>query len=120
MLTGKRIKERRIALGLSADQLGDMVGKNRATIYRYESSDIENFPLSVITLLASALNTSAAFLMGWTDDPSNPADAAKKSLKTPLNALYSVSKLLSEKNQKRLLEYANMLLTVQRSGHDFD
>ena len=118
MLTGKRIKERRMALGLSADQLGEMIGKNRATVYRYESNEIENFPLPVITLLASALNTSPAYLMGWTDSPINPSDPAAKSLKTPLSELYSVSKLLSENNQKKLLEYANMLLTVQHSGYD--
>lgn len=69
MNTGKRIKERRKAIGLSADKLGEMIGKNRATVYRYESGDIENFPLTVIEPLADALMTSPAYLMGWTDDP---------------------------------------------------
>lgn len=52
---------------LSADQLADILGKNRATIYRYESDDIENMPLSVLEPLAKALKVTPAYLMGWTD-----------------------------------------------------
>lgn len=66
---GQRIKSRRIEMGLSADQLADRLGKNRATVYRYESDEIENLPLSVIGPLAQALNVSPAYLMGWKEDP---------------------------------------------------
>ena len=64
---GQRIKERRVEIGLTADQLADMLGKNRATVYRYEGDEIENLPLSVIMPLAKALRISPAYLMGWTD-----------------------------------------------------
>ena len=36
MNTGDRIKQRRIELGLTADDLAQKIGKSRATIYRYE------------------------------------------------------------------------------------
>lgn len=65
---GKRIKDRRVELGLSADQLAEKLGKNRATVYRYEGDEIENLPLSVIVPLADALQVSPAYLMGWTDE----------------------------------------------------
>ena len=39
--SGERIKERRKALGLSADELGERMGKDRATIFRYEKGDID-------------------------------------------------------------------------------
>jgi transcriptional regulator with XRE-family HTH domain len=70
MQIGRRIRERRIALGLSVDELAEKLGKNRATIYRYEGDEIENFPVSVIEPLADALLTTPAYLMGWTDNPS--------------------------------------------------
>jgi repressor LexA len=62
---GDRIKQRRIALGLSADELAQKLNKNRATIYRYESSEIENLPTSILEPLAKALETTPAHLMGW-------------------------------------------------------
>lgn len=64
---GERIHDRRVALGLSADDLAVRLGKNRATIYRYEGDEIENFPISVIGPLAQALGVSPAYLMGWED-----------------------------------------------------
>lgn len=64
---GERIKNRRLELHLSADELADRLGKHRATVYRYESNDIENFPISVIEPLARALNVSPAYLMGWSE-----------------------------------------------------
>ena len=39
MNTGDRIKQRRIALGLTVDELAEKIGKSRATIYRYENGD---------------------------------------------------------------------------------
>lgn len=62
---GRRIRERRIALGLSVDELAARLGKNRATVYRYESDEIENFPISIIVPLANALQTTPGYLMGW-------------------------------------------------------
>lgn len=64
MNVGERIKARRLALGLTADQLAESVGKNRATIYRYENGDIENMPLSVVEPIARALGITPAELFG--------------------------------------------------------
>ena len=65
MTVGDRIRQRRRALGMSADELGEQIGKNRATIYRYEKGDIENVPTPIIKDLAEALQTSIEYLMGW-------------------------------------------------------
>ena len=68
MNIGNRIKERRIELGLSADDLANRIGKSRATVYRYENGDIENMPTTVLEPLAKALETTPADLMGWEED----------------------------------------------------
>lgn len=77
---GNRIKARRMELGISVDELAAKLGKNRATIYRYESDDIENMPLEVVPPLAKALNTTPAYIMGWTDNKpvSNEEDGLKE------------------------------------------
>lgn len=64
---GDRIKQRRLEIGLSVDQVAEKIGKNRATVYRYESSEIEKFPIDVLEPLADALRTTPAYLMGWAD-----------------------------------------------------
>lgn len=71
MTIGERIKERRIQLGFSVDELAQKIGKNRATIYRYESNDIENFPITILEPLAKVLETTPSYLMGWEEKP-NP------------------------------------------------
>ncbi len=68
MNTGDRIKQRRIGLGLSVDDLAKRLNKNRATIYRYENSEIKNLPVAVLEPLAQILQTTPAHLMGWEEN----------------------------------------------------
>lgn len=65
MTIGQKIKELRNQLNMSVDDLAAKLGKNRATIYRYERGDIENLPLDVLEPLANALETTPGYLMGW-------------------------------------------------------
>lgn len=72
MTVGERIKLRRKELGMNADDVAAKIGKDRATVYRYEGCKIENMPIGVLEPLAQALGTTPAYLMGWEDDiPSN-------------------------------------------------
>lgn len=81
MEIGKRIKNRRISLGISVEDLAKKLGKNRATVYRYESDYIENLPVTILAPLAEALKCSPSYLMGWTDDPT-PVDHGVKETVT--------------------------------------
>ena len=63
-----RIKECREACGMSVEDVARLVGKNRATIYRYDNGDIENIPMRAITVMAMAFNVDPYYLMGWTDE----------------------------------------------------
>lgn len=65
MNIGQRIKQRRKELRMSADELGERLGKDRSTIYRYEKGDIENLPLDILEPIATALRTTPQYLMGW-------------------------------------------------------
>ena len=69
MTIGQKIKELRNQLNMSVDDLATELGKNRATIYRYERGDIENLPLDVLEPLANALETTPGYLMGWEETP---------------------------------------------------
>ena len=74
---GQNIKRRRRQLGMSAEQLAELVGVSKATMYRYEKGDIANLKSSVLIPIAQALKTTPADLMGW-DAPTPPADEAPR------------------------------------------
>lgn len=74
MTIGQRIKQRRKELGLSADEVAEKLNKNRATVYRYESGDIGDMPISVLEPLSKVLQTTPADLLGWYEYEVNDTD----------------------------------------------
>ena len=72
MFIGERIKQRRVQVGLSVDEVAKILNKSRATVYRYENGEIENMPAAVLNGLAKVLKTTPAYLMGWEDDSLDP------------------------------------------------
>lgn len=101
MTIGDRIKKLRKEKGISVDKLAEIIGKDRATIYRYESNDIEKMPTSVLEPLATALGTTPAHLMGWDDTPPTTEDTIVKLLK----AQYS----LNEQDVKFVMDYIKLI-----------
>jgi len=101
---GERIKELRNKLNLSADDLALRIGKNRSTIYRYENSNIEKLPVSILEPLARALETTPAYIMGISEDKAS-SELTEKIIKV-------VSKLNKE-NQNKTHQYATNLLNFQ-------
>ncbi|MHC1785468.1 MAG: helix-turn-helix domain-containing protein [Christensenellales bacterium] len=69
MTTGERIRERRDAIGMSAEKLAEKIGIAKTTIYRYEKGTIEKVPIDTIDAIAYILQTTPAYLLGKTDDP---------------------------------------------------
>lgn len=65
MTVGERVKQARLKAGLSADELAAKIGKDRSTVYRYESNEIEKLPTSIIEPLSRALGVPPSYLMGW-------------------------------------------------------
>lgn len=67
MTIGDRIKKRREDLGMSQEELASKCGyKSRSSINKIEK-DGRELPSNKISLIAKALRTSPAYLMGWTD-----------------------------------------------------
>ena len=68
---GDRIKARRKALGLSAETVAEKIGVSAATVYRYESNDIESMRADKLLPIARVLMTTPGYLMGWRDAPTD-------------------------------------------------
>jgi transcriptional regulator with XRE-family HTH domain len=86
MTIGERIKMRRKQLGLSADQVAERVGVNRATIYRYESDEIKSMGTETLVPLAAALRTTPAWLLTGDEDPEERDDDLMAALEKAFNS----------------------------------
>ena len=84
---GKRIKARRKELGLSAEQVAELMGVSPATVYRYESNYITNMRVDKLTPIAKALNTTEAYLLGWTNDINQNQNSSQYRMTYYLKAL---------------------------------
>ena len=99
MTVGERIKQRRIELNLSQDELAKKVGyKSRSSIQKIECA--RDLPLNKVERMANALETTPAYLMGWEDDPiSYDPDKVEKAIK-----LYEQFSSLTPEYQTVLLD----------------
>lgn len=69
----ERIKERRLSLGLSYQDLADKTGMSKSTLQRYETGFIKNLGIDKLEILAQALETTPGYLMGWEKTTPTPA-----------------------------------------------
>lgn len=76
---GTRIKDRRIELGMSQDELAEKMGyKSRSTIAKIEKG-VNDVVQANIVKFAEILNTTTAYLMGWEETiEEKPVETANK------------------------------------------
>lgn len=63
------IRQRRFELGMTLEDVAQKVGVASSTVQRWESGRIENLGRDKIASLATALQVSPEYLLGWTDNP---------------------------------------------------
>ena len=77
MTIGERIKQRRLELGLSQEDLAKRLGnKSRASVCTVEK-DKEDLTTDRIRKYAEALETTPSYLMGW-DEPASDDSEIKR------------------------------------------
>lgn len=123
------IKNRRLELNLTLEEVASMVGVTKATVQRWESGLIENMKRDKIALLAKALNTTPVFILGLDNNPNanygvnngiignnnqNNNIHNGKQLTPIQNAIVTVCSALSEKQQGDVLSYATTLLNESK------
>lgn len=86
------IKQRRIELNMTMEELGKLIGVSTPTIQRYESGEIKNVRRDKIKLLADALKVSPAKLMGWDDKEDTVSNIINKKLEETGMTLEEVAK----------------------------
>ena len=112
MTIGERIKHRRLEIGMSVEELAKLLGKNKATVYRYESNFIESMPTSILVPISKALKTTPAYLLGW--DNSVSAFSSEYDEKSDLDqSLINLLSFLSRDQKEMLLAWLKTLTEKQ-------
>lgn len=124
---GEIIKQRRHELKMSVDTLAGLIGKDRATIYRYEKNEITNIPINIVESIAQALNMSINELIGdgisvgiGDDNEGETWTSAEEEQEIDFDMSYQRFKaLLRERKQheERLIEINTELLMYQDACH---
>lgn len=84
-MSDNRLFERRKELGLTLEEVGNIVGVGKSTVRKWETGYIENMKRDKIELLAKALKTTPLFIMGIeervTEEVIELSDPEKEMLK---------------------------------------
>lgn len=78
----ERIKERRLAMGMTLLDVANALGVKEATVQRYESGEIKNPKHQTVLELARIFHCTPSYLMGWEEDvlPESVMQISKKKL----------------------------------------
>lgn len=79
MKIGERIKELRLEREWTLKQFGKKIGVSEATAQRYESGKVKNISPEMVSKIAQALGTSAAWLLGEKEDQPTAAVSVQLS-----------------------------------------
>lgn len=129
MEMGEKIYNLRKEKGLTLEELGNLVGVGKSTVRKWEKGMIANMKRDKISKLASALNVSPAYLMGWEMDDGDIGNAfSYDSLEFEIDNMKSLSPneknhlkayiQLWEVNRNKVDNYTQQLLSIQQMEND--
>ena len=115
----KRLYQAIADSNLSYAELEKRTSLAKSSIQRYATGSTKKIPIDAVKAIATATGTSAAWIMGWTDDITSESteykkvdaitDIYKKIRNNP--TLYKLVEKLSELNDQQLDAVLNMLST---------
>lgn len=112
MTKGERIAFLRKGKGMTMVELADRIGVLKQTMYKYENDITTNIPSDKIELMADALGTSPAYIMGWDDEEAPFGDDIERSEKAArIDQLYS---LLTQEQQALVENLIQNLLSARK------
>ncbi len=70
MTPGERLKQLRKEHKMTQEQLGEIIGVQKAAIQKYEKGTVQNIKRASLLKLAETLHTTPEYILGW-DTPDN-------------------------------------------------
>lgn len=108
-----KIKKRRTDLNMSYQELANKTGLSKSTLQRYETGAIKNMPIDKLEILASALNVSPAYLMGWENvDIQNELNKTKNTISIKERKLLNSFNNLNETGKDEAIKRVSELTLI--------
>lgn len=118
-LLGERIKELRVAKGMTLERVGDAVGVGKSTVRKWETGSIQNVGSDKIAKLAEVLDVSPMDLMGWCPSRTDGSFSSER----PVSSFHERFSELCESNPysdtelSRRLMVSKQAISAWKSGH---
>lgn len=114
MNTSEKIKMLRIQKKLSQEELGNLVGLQKAAINKYETGRVVNIKKSMLQKLASALDVSPADLLDDQDESSLSIHAVHSSLTPDESSLLDDFNKLNNEGKAEAQKRVNELTEIKK------
>ena len=109
----RKIKQLRLERDMTLEQVASIVGVGKSTVRKWETGMIANMKRDKISLLASALGTTPAYLMGWKEDTEQAKSPDALTLTEGETMLLELFRQIPEDAQKMYLEVLRASLKNQ-------
>ena len=110
---GMKIKQLRLARGMTLEQVGDIVGVGKSTVRKWEQGTIANMGRDKIARLANALGTTPANLMGWKERSDATNSPNEPKLTEGEELMLQLFRQIPENKQQVVLEMIRLALKTQ-------
>ena len=107
------IKTRRLEIGKTLEEIGNIVGVSKTTVQRWESGDIANLRRDKIAQLAIALEVSPAYLMGWEDEKEKAPQGEEPPRSELEKKIIDGAAMLNDDNRQTVLDLVESLMSRQ-------
>ena len=108
----RKIKQLRLERGMTLEQVAKIVGVGKSTVRKWETGMIANMGRDKIALLAVALGTTPAYLMGW-EEPKETNSPNESNLTEGEKMMLDLFRQIPEHKQEVVLEMIRLALKTQ-------
>ena len=109
----KKIKELRLARGLTLEQVATAVGVGKSTVRKWETGMIANMRRDKIAALAKALGVTPEYLMGWEEEQEQKISPDKPELTEREKMLLELFNKVPKERQELVLQMIRVALGQQ-------
>lgn len=109
MEIGQKIREARIAKGMTQEELGNILGVQRSAITKYEKGRVVNIKRSTLQKLAEVLDLKGSDLIIESDPKGAAEFTAKVLLNSDIMELVELYSSLSQDNKKLVMNLTRSL-----------
>ena len=105
-----KIKQLRMERDMTLEQVAVIVGVGKSTVRKWETGMIANMKRDKIALLAKALSTTPAYLMGW--DEETPSPIVEQQVTESEQLLLDLFRQVPENKQEMVLQMIQVALNT--------